>query len=100
MSMFSLGLLQWQSEYFQFLALLEFRDIFLPSGESEAPIPGPAASKYCLGHKMSDIKATKQKDSTVNECLPYLHIDNVCLILYVNRENTMLNNSFEYAVDT
>lgn len=46
MRMFLLGLVQWQSEYFQFFPLLKFREMFLLSGESEASVIGSEASKY------------------------------------------------------
>jgi len=47
---------------------------------------------------MNEIKAIKQKDNTMNESLPHLHIENVYLGVCVNRENASLNNSLENAV--
>lgn len=88
--MFSLGLIQWPSQYLQFLAVMQLRDMFLLSGESEASLLGSTASKNSLGQEMSDIKATKQNQNTTNECPPYLHIDSVVTLKIQWPYNTRL----------
>lgn len=47
---------------------------------------------------MNDIIPIKQKDNAVNEYSPNVHIDNVYLSICADRENTLINNSFENSV--